>query len=223
MRLELVAEMRHHTKMEVIVDYPTEEGPPLYRYQPLNGEGAWTYVTTRQNISGVPMSVPYSRVIEAIFYGAVSTFDYESGNAARSPLSDFDYDRDYKAAVAFAERTPIAEWGDRDFYFEVYRNKRGLAFVSTQIRTSVARNDTYSVWLTHTLEMKFKDGHRVRSEMKSIEDARSFGFSLLYRFDAADGRFQLFPRKEEPDTCLAYGFTRLNFGQLPEPLRKAMA
>lgn len=136
--------------METVVDFDPDDGPPLVRYECFDSPGSWRYVAHREEIHGIPSDVPYARVIEAIFYCAVDMSGYETGDGIKNPESNFDYTRDYKAAVLFAEKTTLEQFGHRDFYFELLRNQKGVSWWSTQIRTALNRDGRYSVWLTHS-------------------------------------------------------------------------
>jgi len=210
--------------MEIVVDYDTDDAPPLVRYECSDAPGSWRYVANRECISRIPANVPYARVIEAIFYCAVEMSPYERGEELKHPQSEFEYSRDYKGAVTFAENIPIEKFGHRDFYIGIFGNGRGVCWWSTQIRTSTNSDGSYNIWLTHSLEAHLTDGHLIRIEMKSIDDARDLGRDLLWRMHAPDGPLIRWPIWKRPvHISLAFGFSVLNSGQLPAALRRAMA
>jgi len=121
----------HHSRMEIVVDYDTVDGPPLVRYECSDAPGSWRYVANSERIVGIPASIPYARVIEAMFANAVPSYEYSKGEDA---ASEFDYWRDYEAAVDFAEKIPIEKFGRRDFYIKIYVNGRGVSWCTTTIQ-----------------------------------------------------------------------------------------
>ena len=199
--------------MEVVVDYDADDGPPLVRYESPDAPGGWRYIAHRDNIHGIPSEIPYARVIEAIFYNSVDMYQYEHGDGIKNPNSDFDYERDYKALVSFAEKVPIEQFKRRDFFLELFRNGRGVSWWTTTVQTSVNRNGNYSVWLTHVVESRLSDGHVIRSDMRNIDEARTMGIDILWRLYAPDGpTFRWCFWKKWRQFRLAFGFSALNAG-----------
>jgi hypothetical protein len=219
-----VGKLGHQPHMEIVVDYDPDVGPPLVRYPSSDGPDEWRYVASREEIHGIPAEIPYGKVIESIFYNAVNMYGYEHGDGIKNPESDFDHTRDYKAAVAFAERTPIQQFQRRDFFLEIYRNRRGVSWWATTINVAEYRDGRYSVILSHNVEARLSDGHSIRAKMKNIDEARQLGIDLIWRMSLPDGPRLLWRFwKKQPAFRLAFGFSALNAGGLPHALRKILA